>query len=53
MGSTTTTAGLKVTCVKDENVYEIGIKVSDEDFKHINMSEEAICPDWNYVISPN
>ena len=53
IGSTTTTAGLKVICVKDEHIYEIGIKVSDEDFKHINMSEEAICPDWNYVISPN
>jgi len=53
IGSTTTTAGLKVICVKDEHVYEIGIKVSDEDFKHINMNEEAICPDWNYVISPN
>ena len=52
IGSTTTTAGLKVICVKDEGIYEIGIKVSDEDFEKINIREEAVCPAWNYVISP-
>ena len=53
IGSTTTTTGLKVICVRDESVYEIGIKVSDEDFEKINMKKETICPDWNYVISSN
>jgi len=51
IGSTTTTTGLKVVCVRDESVYEIGIKVSDEDFEKINMKKETICPDWNYIIS--
>ena len=50
IGSTTTTTGLKVICVKDDNTYEIGIKVSDEDFGRINIEREKICPDWNYVI---
>jgi predicted RNA-binding protein YlqC (UPF0109 family) len=36
IGSTTTTSGLKVTCVKDENTYKIGIKVRDGDFEKIN-----------------
>jgi hypothetical protein len=50
IGSTTTTSGLKVVCVRDENIYQIGVKVSDSDFERINIEREAICPDWNYVI---
>lgn len=53
IGSTTTTAGLKVICVKDENTYEIGIKVKDSDFEKININKETTCPEWNYIISPN
>jgi hypothetical protein len=53
IGSTTTTTGLKVICVKDENEYEIGIKVSDDDFKKIRITKEITCPDWNYIISPH
>ena len=52
IGSTTTTTGLKVICVRDERVYDIGIKVSDEDFEKINIKKEIVCPDWNYIISP-
>jgi hypothetical protein len=37
IGSTTTTSGLKMICIKDENTYEIGIKVSDDDFEKINI----------------
>jgi len=53
IGSTTTTSGLKVICVKDENTYKIGVKVSDDDFEKINIKKETTCPDWNYIISPN
>jgi transposase len=52
IGSTTTTAGLKVICVKDDNIYEVGIKVSDSDFENINIVNASLCPNWNYVISP-
>jgi hypothetical protein len=52
VGSTTTTAGLKVICVRDNSIYELGIKVSDADFASINMKSEQICPDWNYTIAP-
>jgi hypothetical protein len=53
IGSTTTTTGLKVICIKDENIYKIGIKVSDDDFANINIKKETVCPEWNYIISPN
>jgi hypothetical protein len=52
IGSTTTTNGLKIICIKDDSVYEIGIKVSDEDYATINIESEKTCPNWNYVISP-
>jgi len=53
IGSTTTITGLKIICVKDDSVYEIGVKVSDEDFEKINIRNELICPAWNYIISPH
>jgi hypothetical protein len=53
IGSTTTTSGLKVICVRDEKTYEIGVKVSDDDFKKINIERAEICPNWNYTISPS
>ena len=52
IGSTTTTKGLKVACVRDDNRYEIGKKVSDKDFSNINISRDETCPNWNYIISP-
>jgi hypothetical protein len=52
IGSTTTTTGLKIVCVRDDTVYNIGIKVSDEDFATINMKETKILPIWNYIIFP-
>jgi hypothetical protein len=52
IGSTTTTKGLKIICVKDDTVYEIGKKVSDEDFAAINIKTMKILPAWNYSISP-
>jgi hypothetical protein len=53
IGTTTTSAGLTVTCVLDEFVYETGIKISDEDFGKINITNAAFHGEWNYTISPN
>jgi len=53
IGSTTTTTGLKIICVKDDTVYKIGIKVSDEDFATINIKNMKTLPTWNYIISPH
>jgi hypothetical protein len=53
IGSTTTTTGLKIICVKDDSIYELGLKVSDEDFENINIKNELTCPAWNYTIFPH
>jgi hypothetical protein len=53
IGSTTTSKGLKVKCVKDDNIYEIGKKVSDADFAEINLKAELTLANWNYIISPH
>jgi transposase len=52
IGSTITTSGLKIVCVRDNSIYTLGVKVSDEDFATLNIKTEPICPDWNYIISP-
>lgn len=52
IGSTTTTTGLKVICQRDDNVYELAIAVSDEDFDSINMEKIAPFESWNYIIKP-
>jgi hypothetical protein len=52
ISNTTTTKGLKVTCIRDDNKYEIGKKVSDEDFNKINIERHTTCPEWNYIIRP-
>jgi hypothetical protein len=53
IGSTTTTTGLKIICVKDDSIYEPGLKVSDEDLENINIKNELTCPAWNYTIFPH
>jgi hypothetical protein len=53
IGSTTTTTGLKILCVKDDTAYKIGIKVNDEDFAAIKIKEASTLPGWNYIISPS
>jgi len=52
IGSTTTTKGLKVKSELDTNKYEKGIKVSDEDFKKINIRRDSFHGEWNYTIVP-
>ena len=52
IGSTTTTTGLKVICQRDDNVYELAIAVSDEDYELINMERITPFENWNYIIKP-
>jgi hypothetical protein len=53
IGATTTCAGLTVTCVLDESEYETGIKISDEDFGKITITNTDFHGEWNYTISTN
>ncbi len=52
ISSVTTDKGLKVRCVVDDNDYEKGIKVADEEMEGLNIRPLAWRGDWNYTIYP-
>lgn len=52
IGSTRTTTGLEVICVRDDTEYKLAKKVSDEDFATIQMVKIAPFELWNYRILP-
>jgi hypothetical protein len=52
IGATKTTKGLAVRCVLDENIYEPGRKVTDDELEAINICRDDFHGEWNYVISP-
>jgi hypothetical protein len=49
---TTTTTGLKVTCRLDRRRYPVGRKLSDAEWKSINLLRDEFHGDWNYTIKP-
>ncbi len=53
IGATKTRKGLKVKAVLDENIYEKGIKITDEELGKINLSRHEFHGEWNYTISKN
>lgn len=52
IGSTTTTRGLEVICVRDNTEYELARKVSDAEFKTIKIEPVLPFESWNYKILP-
>lgn len=52
IGSTTTTKGLKVKSMLDENEYEKGIVVQDAELKSVNIYPHKFHGEWNYTIKP-
>jgi len=50
---TTTKSGLTVRAVLDENEYQTGIKVSDQELEKVNLTKESFHGEWNYTISQN
>ncbi len=52
IGATSTTKGLEVRSELDRDKYEKGIKVSDKDFKKINIIRDIFHGEWNYTILP-
>ena len=50
IGSTTTSAGLKVICKADYNEYPLSKKVSDEDYHSIPIDLINPFGNWNYII---
>ena len=50
--STTTKKGLQIECVVDENKYETGRKISDEELAEIALFPCEPFGNWNYIIKP-
>jgi hypothetical protein len=52
IGSTKTTTGLEVICVRDDTEYKLARKVSDEEFESISIVKIPPFKAWNYKILP-
>ncbi len=49
---TKTSKGLKVKCELDKGKYEVGQKITDKEFKSINIIRDDFHGEWNYTILP-
>ena len=52
IANTRTEKGLEVRAVLDENTYDTGKKISDEELQAICIVDEEFHPEWNYKIKP-
>ena len=52
IANTSTTKGLEIRAMLDENVYEKGIKVTDEELASVNLVQADFHGEWNYTIMP-
>lgn len=52
IGGTTTTTGLTIKAKLDENKYQKGIKISDEELEKVALERELFHGEWNYKIKP-
>ena len=55
IANTTTTKGLTIKAKLDENKYQKGIKISDEQLKHVKqvkLQKDTFHGEWNYKITP-
>ena len=53
IASTTTTKGLIVKAALDENTYETGIQVTDEQMAKLKVTPAKFHGEWNYTIRPS
>jgi transposase len=53
IGSVTTEAGLRIRAALDENTYEVGIAVTDEELADVSITRDAFHGEWNYRIKPS
>lgn len=52
IGNTRTESGLKIKAKLDENLYQTGLKVSDQELANISIEKDAFHGEWNYKIAP-
>jgi len=53
IGNTETDKGLKIMAMLDENIYQTGIKISDQELANVNLIREDFHGEWNYIIFPH
>ena len=53
IANTRTETGLKIRAALDNNDYNKGIKISNEDMEKINLFTDEFRPEWNYQITPD
>lgn len=53
IGYTTTRTGLTINAELDVNLYEKGIRVSDEELEMVNITKAKFHGEWNYSINVN
>ena len=52
IGNTPTRQGLRIHAELDENRYEQGIKVSDEELAALKIRKDRFHGNWNYTFCP-
>ena len=50
IAATTTRAGLKIHSRIDDNAYPLGVKISDEQMRGLNMRRDGFHGEWNYTL---
>jgi hypothetical protein len=52
IGNTKTKTGLHIKAALDRNLYDIGLKVTDEQLAAVYLKRDTFHGEWNYTISP-
>ena len=52
IGAVTTKGGLRIRSELDENRYETGRKVTDEQFQSLSLERDSFHGEWNYTLLP-
>jgi len=52
IAGTKNSTGLEVYARLDEGIYPSKIRVTDAEFKTLNMQGDEFHPEWNYLITP-
>jgi len=52
IADTRTSQGLMIHSAVDQNAYEKGIKVSDDEMAQLRISRDEFHGEWNYSIQP-
>lgn len=52
IANTSTSKGLKIKAVLDENEYEAGREISGKELAELNLRRDNFHPEWNYTIIP-